>query len=209
MEKLSNCLILDLGHGIDTKGKRALDDSLREFEFNYSIGAKVSFLLSIVNENLEEEDRINFFVTNISRFDISLDRRVHIEKKIYLNTKREGTKKLFLSIHANAFKKNIGTGISSHYYSSKNLPLAEVLLEFLKPCIDKYKLKNRGAKQDNFKVLRETYSPALLVEAPFMTNDYDLSLLKSESFRNDFSKGLVTFLVDYFLEGKAPDNLII
>lgn len=63
--------------------------------------------------------------------------------------------------------------------------------------IDKLKQKDRGVKQDNFLVLRETYMPSILVELGFLTNKVDADFLKSEKGKMDMAQQIVNAVIQY------------
>ncbi|MBU0903876.1 MAG: N-acetylmuramoyl-L-alanine amidase, partial [Firmicutes bacterium] len=50
--------------------------------------------------------------------------------------------------------------------------------------------KNRGIKQGDFAVLRETNMPAVLVECGFMTNKQEMKLLKEPMYQQQCADGI-------------------
>lgn len=98
---------------------------------------------------------------------------------------------LFVSIHNNAASSSSARG--TEVFSSDDDSLAHSLAA----CVDRALvaqtgLKNRGAKRENFYVLRWTNMPAVLIEGGFITNRYDARLLASASFRRKVGRGIAT-----------------
>lgn len=109
----------------------------------------------------------------------------------------------FVSIHCNSFNET-AKGIETYCYKFKYRKLADcVHTEMVNAKL--YTL-NRGVKEGNLHVVRETNMPACLVELGFIDNVEDIKLLenKQEEFANAIAKGICKFLgVEY--KG-APTN---
>jgi N-acetylmuramoyl-L-alanine amidase len=63
--------------------------------------------------------------------------------------------------------------------------------------IGNLKQKDRGVKQDNFLVLRETYMPSILIELGFLTNQIDSNYLKAEKGKNEMAQQIVNAIVEF------------
>jgi N-acetylmuramoyl-L-alanine amidase len=171
-------LILDSGHGTSTKGKRSTDGSLRENTFNTSIEAKMGILCS-----LAKSVGIDITYSNLSleHQDTKLYKRTEREKKFYKENK-EDRLCFGLSFHADAFSKESANGTGAFINKgSKSRLFAEIALNNIAKVTG---LKNRGVRTKSLHMTKYTASPFVLFEAAFMTNNKELKLLKSESFRN-------------------------
>lgn len=174
--------IIDTGHGYNTPGKRSegfYDVKgrvlLKENSVNEAVGNKLSFLFWQYGDGA-------YFITN-EWYDISLQERCNREKKLAKTIKAAGVKTMFLSIHADAFHiKNKASGGTFFYHSESGKKIAESMTRYLR--LNGYPLKLRDPKKANFKVLRDTTSPAVLFEMGFMTTKKDLDLLLDDDFRN-------------------------
>ena len=174
--------IIDTGHGYETTGKESegfYTESgkvmLKENSVNEAVGNKLSFAFY-------EQGKSHAFLTN-EWYDVSLDERVQRENAIFDKLDKEKYQPFFISLHADAFKqKNKAKGGRFFYYSEKGKAIAEQLTSHLKHY--GYDLYLRPPKKANFKVLRETNSPAVLFEMGFMTTEHDLKYLLSDNFRN-------------------------
>jgi N-acetylmuramoyl-L-alanine amidase len=168
--------IIHTGHGYNTPGKRSegFYDSqgrvlLKENSVNEAVGNKLSFLFWQNNKEAH-------FITN-EWYDVALQERVNRERKLATNNT------VIISIHADAFHvKNRAKGGRFFYRSESGRKIAEKLTEHLRD--NGYGLLLRDPKQANFKVLRDTKSPAVLFEMGFMTTKSDLDVLLDDDFRN-------------------------
>ena len=99
----------------------------------------------------------------------------------------KGDRSLFISIHADAFHiKNGAKGGRFFYYSHGGREIKFTLTDYLRS--NNYDLTLRGSIKRNFKVLRETSSPAVLFVMGFMTAKNDLDFLLKDSLRNKTAK---------------------
>jgi len=79
-------------------------------------------------------------------------------------------------------------------YLDKSIMLSQYIQSNV---IGKLKQKDRGVKQDNFLVLRETYMPSILVELGFLTNKTDSNYLKVEKGQNEMAREIANAIVKY------------
>ena len=156
-------IVLDAGHGgmIDgkyqTKGKRSpvWDDGsvLYEGECNRAIKSRVMELMAF--------NKMPYFDVNPEQEDIPLGERVRRANTV--------PNSLYISIHSNA---GGGTGCEvfvSKNCSEKSMEMAEVFEDLYKPVFDYEKW--RGIKKEDFYVIKNTKSPAVLIESFFMDTE--------------------------------------
>lgn len=76
-------------------------------------------------------------------------------------------------------------------------------------------MKNRGKKQADFQVLRNTKMPSILTECGFIDNASDAALLKQDEFINGLAQGHVNGLVKSFglikkeVDGVTADKIVL
>lgn len=91
---------------------------------------------------------------------------------------------LFLSQHSNAYGDGktwtSPNGFGVYRYPGRNLKLAQIGLKW---CQELLPMSNRGIKEADFYVIRETKMPSILFETGFHTNKEDVKKLKSQDFR--------------------------
>jgi N-acetylmuramoyl-L-alanine amidase len=181
-------IFIDAGHGKDTLGKRAPDDSMREFEFN-------SAVCNYIKEYFKLYPDVDVMFSHSFTTDVRLQDRTN-----YANKEKAD---LFVSIHANAFGEgwNDVRGIESFVYTSKPPDALKLASYIQNELIRETGQTNRGVKTANFHVLRETNMTAILIECGFMTNKEDLLLLKSDAYRQKCALAIVNAIAsNYKLE---------
>lgn len=93
---------------------------------------------------------------------------------------------LFCSFHINSFN-TLSKGFETYRYpgkSGKSLELQKCIHEEVMKVLKQHNIPDRGMKQQNFAVVRETDMPAVLTETLFISNPIEAALLKSEDFIN-------------------------
>lgn len=114
----------------------------------------------------------------------------------------------FLSIHVNA---GGGTGFESYVYtdaSEESRQLRDVVHDAITSgfLVDQG-VVDRGRKQDNFAVLRETNMPAVLLENLFIDNEQDAAKLMDDAFLNGLANEIAWGLVKALgLKRKTPES---
>ena len=103
---------------------------------------------------------------------------------------------VFISIHANSVDNPSAHGTEVYYYpgSVQGKLLAACLQARL---VAELGTMNRGVKEANFQVLRETDCPAALVEVAFISNEAERSLLTSYAGQLAAALAMVYGLADY------------
>ena len=174
---------LDAGHGKETAGKRAFDESFFEYEFNRDVTARIKALL--------EARGVQVILTAPTDADVSLSRRCAIANQAGAD--------IVVSIHANAFGTTWndarGWVIYHNTGSKKGEQLAEAIWRESIPYLG---LRDRGIADANFTILADTIAPAVLVEHGFYTNRTELAMLKTNDFRERCAvadtKGILRYL---------------
>jgi N-acetylmuramoyl-L-alanine amidase len=174
-------VILDNGHGENTKGKCSPDKRLLEWDWTREISSRLHNLLimnGIDTVLLVPEDK-----------DISLSERVKREKKISKEAKKAGKETCLISIHINAAggdgKWKTATGWSgwiAQDASEKSKQLAQLLYEQAEEfglqgnrCVPSTKYWTA-----NFTICTDTSCPTVLTENLFQDNKAEVDFLLSE-----------------------------
>ena len=189
MKKL---LILDAGHGFDTKGKCNAKEGFYEFDFNN----KMQYL---IKEKLKKYD-IEVVMTNPyphTVSDVLLSERV----KRANNWFNKYDQQLFISLHANAYSDPAAKGTETYtanVCSVKSENFAKMVNEEIFKVFKSKNnsSKNRGVKKSNFYVIKNTNAPAVLIEYGFYTNADDLFILKN--YQNELADATVKAICKYF-----------
>lgn len=179
-EDLSDLIVLDPGHGGFDPGAIG-GNGLQEKEVNLDLAL-------LVRDKLTKKG-YNVLLTRQTDEYVSLQRRVEIA--------REKKARIFVSIHNNSSRKS-HTGGSEIYvsqnYKKEDMQLAQLINDNL---CDEIKLDDRGLKQDNFYVIKNTIMPSVLLEVAFLSNPHEEKLLGSNVFLNKAANGIVDGILDF------------
>ncbi|MGL6107351.1 N-acetylmuramoyl-L-alanine amidase [Romboutsia sp.] len=106
---------------------------------------------------------------------------------------------VFVSIHNNAYTSSSANGIETFYHTNKatHKPLAS---EIQTNAIKESGAKNRGVKDANYAVLRETNMTSALFEGGFMTNQAELNKLTDPSYQNKLATAIANGIEKYLVE---------
>lgn len=171
------------GFGI-TPGKRTPDDSMYEWDFNSAV---VRYLI---------EDLANYENVATLRIDDPTGKR-DIPLKERSNRANDWGANVHIDIHANAYGSNWNDacGIETYVWVRNNKEPKELANKVQANLISGTGRKNRGVKEADFQMLRETKMPAILVECGFMTNKEEATLLKSDNYRRIVAGAILNALV--------------
>lgn len=177
-------IFIDAGHDINTPGKRALDGSMREFEFNKAVALQLANILGEY-EGVE----LMFSHPLNDGVDQSLEHRVNLAKQWGAD--------VFVSIHANAGATS-AHGIETYIDDTAGTDVYEVARSIHDNLIVVTGARNRGIKRSNFYVLDKFKGKSVLTECGFMTNAEELSNLKSTEYRNKCAEGIAKGLIGHY-----------
>lgn len=189
-------VIMDAGHAAVTPGKRSPGGIFREWEFTNWMQYKLKPRLEahgistyLVNPTPEKGREVSLG-TRCSRANSFASGKSNV---------------LFVSLHANAAGNcsswmnargvEVFTSVNSSSKSNKASSLVCTEIYNTLHSIDK-NFKNRGPKKSNFYVVRNTNSPAILIEYAFYDNKADLELLQNR--RYDMVEATVRGICKYF-----------
>ena len=174
-------VLIDNGHGKNTKGKCSSDKSIYEWEYTREIACRLYERLLI--------EGIEAILITPEEKDISLTERVKREKKFTKEAKKVGKETCFISLHLNAaggdgrWKTARGwTGWIAQEASADSKKLAQLLYA---------EAEARGLQGDrcvpstkywtaNYTVCTDTSCPAVLTENLFQDNKEDVAYLLTE-----------------------------
>ncbi|MGL5642218.1 MAG: N-acetylmuramoyl-L-alanine amidase [Paraclostridium sp.] len=167
---------LDPGHGGTDSG--AIGNGIKEKDIVLAVAKEVEAKLKKCN------------------LDVRMSRTTDVYKTLeYRSTDANSWgADCFVSIHANSADATSAQGVENYCYKFAYRALADkVHAEIIN---SKNYTKNRGVKEGNFHVVRETNIDACLVELAFISNSEDANLLKNkqEEFATAIAKGICTYL---------------
>lgn len=193
-------ILIDNGHGENTKGKRSPDGKFLEYKFAREIADDIGRELKKLGYEAERIVKENI--------DVSLTERARRVNEI---CGKYGTSNVVLvSIHCNAAgdgsKWMTATGWSA--YTSKGETKADCLATCLYDAAEN-NMKGQKLRKDeysdgdpdweeNFYILQKTKCPAVLTENFFMDNKDDVEYLQSADGRNAIVRTHVEGIIRFF-----------
>ncbi|MFR1708863.1 MAG: N-acetylmuramoyl-L-alanine amidase [Clostridium sp.] len=180
-------LCFDYGHGGEDSG--ACYNGRKESNDVLSIGRAVASEVRRHGVAVDE--------TRTSDSTVSLNGRSSFENR--------NTYDYFISFHRNAFEPEKARGVETYTYLNGGAK-SKGLAQRIQTALVALGFTDRGVKEANYHVLRETKASAVLVEMGFIDNSYDNSLFDAR--RNEIIKALAKAIlaqvgIDY-VEASAP-----
>ena len=190
-------ILIDNGHGVETKGKRSPDSRLMEWKWNREFAELLHQKLSSFNiqsQLIVPEEK-----------DVSLSNRCLRANTITKNFKKIGVDTLFISIHVNAGPGSgwsNASGVSVHVYqdgSEKSKTCGRIYTDTAKKMglTGNRSIPSDGYWSCNFYVCKNTTCPAVLIEHDFMTNKESVEFLLSEEGKNKLIDWHINSILEY------------
>lgn len=190
-------IALDDGHGENTAGKRTPvfpkghkyeGQYMKENHFNKDVVARL-------DKHLTNCGFKTLLVAPTDE-DTPLKQRTDLANNTIKN-KYNRPADIYISIHANALNGVWGThgGTETLWTKKADEPLAKIIHKHI---MQGTKLRDRGVKNQNLHVCRETKMPAVIVECAFMDNLEEAILLMSDEYREECAKEIAQAVCEYF-----------
>lgn len=189
-EKLSGLygrlIMLDPGHGGKDGG--ASGNSIVEKLINLDIALKLRDLL--------EEQGAVVVMTRSSDIKVELLERSGMANVLIPDA--------IVCIHSNSVISPAPNGTETFYFNNEELS-KELASAIHKSLVDRIGLANRGIFKKEYHMIKETYSPSVLIEVGFLSNSKDASMLSDDAFRTKAATGIYDGLASYF-SGTAQEK---
>lgn len=174
------------GHGLYTAGKRTPDDE-REWSFNNKV------VLAAIERLKEYKDiKVVRMDDPTGKRDVPLNERT--------NKANAAKADVLVSVHHNALTGVYGNHTGTEIYTYLgDQPGSTKLAKTVQPKLIKaYGLKNRGIKQANFHMVRESNMPAILTEGGYMDSNIDIKVLRDDNKLRDAGVAIADGIAEYF-----------
>lgn len=177
-------IAIDPGHGLNTSGKQT-PDGIKEWTLNDKVRDKIVKLLEPYDCKIIHTDN------NEGAVDESLADR--------LNKYVQAGVSAFVSIHHNALKTTWSTATGVEVYVDKKATNADLRLAdcVYGRLVNYTKLKGRGVKSANFKVITQDIVPAILIEGGFMDGKSDYKYITSDAGQTAYAKAVAEGLIEF------------
>lgn len=173
-------VVIDAGHGGKDPGTTSITNK-HEKDFNLALALKVQALLL-------KEPEIEVIMTRETDVYPTRTERVQLANQLNADA--------FVSIHGNSVLASPQTtGTETLYYQrSSSKELADAVHQRL---IIAMGLKDRGVKNNNFQVIRETKMAAVLLEVGFLSNREDEKAMLSDDVQDKAAQAIVDGIKEY------------
>lgn len=168
-------IVLDPGHGGSDQGASSSTPS-KSLEKNYTLKTAKEL------KKLLNKEGAHVKMTRSNDKYVSLDDR---------NIKGDA----FISIHNDSLDSSNANGVTVYWFKDKQESLAQTLNSAIQK---KALLTNRGSRQQNYQVLRQTDIPAVLLELGYISNPTDESMINDQLHRQVVEQAIVDGLKQYF-----------
>ena len=177
-------VVIDAGHGGTESG--AVSGSRIEKNINLSIALKTEselktrgYTVKMVRTNdstVALNDRAKF------ANDLGADLFISIHQNYFTSSSANGTE-----IYYTTSKPDSGFPTQSSNKLSKSKEVAKLACNNIASAIGTY---NRGIKDGDFTILRNTKMPSILIECGFITNTQDALKISSDNYQNKIAKAI-------------------
>jgi N-acetylmuramoyl-L-alanine amidase len=172
-------IMIDPGHGGRDPG--AVGNGLQEKDLNLTISKHIRDILQAEYKNID--------------IRMTRDSDIFVELSDRSAMANQWDADYFMSIHVNA---GGGSGFESYIHTTRTTGSVEAQDTIHPAIISAIEIRDRGKKDANFSVLRETKMPAILTENLFVDHSNDAALLKDSSFLQKIARSHVTGLEEAF-----------
>lgn len=198
---IKQIVALDDGHGMNTNGKRTpiFPDGhefqgkfMKENEFNKAVVELLGVYL--------EYNGFDILYLAPTDEDVPLNTRTNIANNVIKN-KYNKAADILISVHANALTETWGNanGIETFIYKGmSNKESGKLAKAVHKRLLEGTPLKDRGIKEGNLHMVRESRMPSILVECGFMDNLKEAELLITDSYRKECALEIAKGVCDYY-----------
>lgn len=174
-------IVIDPGHGGRDPGAVAF--GVREKDVVLATG--------LILEKKLKDAGVNVIMTRSTDVFIELADRVAIAQNASADA--------FISLHVNAAGSNAAHGTETYWNRTNSSEESKELAEKIqKHLIQKLKTRDRGVKEANFHVIRNTQMPSVLVELGFVTNEAEAKRLATQKFHEDAAEAIFQGIVEFY-----------
>ncbi|MFC0214783.1 N-acetylmuramoyl-L-alanine amidase [Paenibacillus chartarius] len=179
MKEIKPIIVIDAGHGDHDGGAVSLTGKT-EKTFNLAMAKKVEAIL-------KTNPKVEVLMTRSDDTFVELNDRVD-----FANSHQAD---VFVSIHGNKLPgKPAIRGSETYYYNEQSLNLAKALHQSI---LTSAGFPDRGVRKNDFRVVKYTTMPAVLLEIGYLSNKTDENNMFDEAFQNRVAASIAQTILDY------------
>ncbi|HEX7057084.1 MAG TPA: N-acetylmuramoyl-L-alanine amidase family protein [Bacilli bacterium] len=180
-------VVVDAGHGGTDPGSTGYSKKDEKW-FTLALAKKLAAILG-------NDSSIEPILTRSDDSTVSLDERVAIANKENAD--------LFVSIHGNIYENSQSIrGTETYYARDESIPLAE---ELHKRVLSATGFPDRHVRKENYRVIKNTKMPAVLLEIGYLSNPTDEKNMLNESFQEKLA-GEIASGIQSYLKQMGEEN---
>ncbi|NBI30561.1 N-acetylmuramoyl-L-alanine amidase family protein [Chengkuizengella marina] len=174
-------IVIDPGHGGDDPGATGSVSSREEKYFTLEFAEKLYDLL-------DAEPWFQPYMTRTDDVKIELDDRAEFANELGADA--------FLSIHGNIHERLNISGTETYYWTNRGLDLAQTIHNYV---VESAGLPDRSIREVEYRVLKNTNMPAVLLEIGYLSSEHDENLMLTDEFQYRVAESIVEALKEYYL----------
>ena len=179
---------IDPGHGGSDPG--ALGNGLREADINLDVCLRLAALCDLDTRDVAGGGEWDVLLTRTTDATVTLAQRTGMANAFGAES--------FLSVHMNAFTSPAANGTETFCFLGLGQSPAGLLRNRVQAeALSAWELTDRGVKEANFFVLRNTTMPAALLEGGFITNPVDSAKMADPLARQALARHLLFALQEH------------
>lgn len=171
-------VVVDPGHGGHDNGATTASGRV-EKEFTLSVSTKLYKLL-------KAEPLIEPYITRSEDTYVALADRAAMANNLQAD--------LFVSLHGNSFTNKEIRGVETYYWQPESLGLATIVHRNL---LQASGFPDRSVRKGNFKVLRDTVMPAVLLELGYLSNVAEEEQLQKDEVQERIAASIAAAIKEY------------
>ncbi|MDU4695932.1 MAG: N-acetylmuramoyl-L-alanine amidase [Paenibacillus sp.] len=175
-------IVIDPGHGGKDPGATSASGK-EEKDFTLALAQKVY-------ELLRQDPMFEPILTRTSDEFIELEDRSKVANDLNADA--------LISLHGNTYEGPETVSGTETYYNNEGDGSHELAEDIHQHLIEALGFRDRGVRQEDWKVLRTSEVPAVLAEIGFLTNAENESVLLSEAGQDKAAHAIVEALREYF-----------
>lgn len=196
-------IVVDAGHGGIDPGAVS-GGGIIEKQITLQIAQKLEQLLNKAAVFVVMVRRGDYDLADSSELNLLHRKRQDLSRRVAIAEQAEAD--LYISIHANYFPSPRWSGAQTFYYEGK--PEDQELARVIQTSLVKHLGPNhRLAKAGNFRVLRDTTMPAVLVEVGFLSNPREADLLADSAYQQKVASAIFAGILNFYREGAGSSTL--
>jgi N-acetylmuramoyl-L-alanine amidase len=102
--------------------------------------------------------------------------------------------RLFVSVHINSSVSSAPNGTTTYYWHTQDRTFAQAVQNDL---VSSMGIADDGVKRNEFYVIHHTFMPSILVEAAYLSNPHDATLLSQSAFLDKIAAGIARGIGDF------------